>query len=97
MIQGCPNELANVVVRERIEDVLAFAAALHRTLDMQDAKLLRERRELGLARVRQLGHTALPGVEPMQQTQTSEIARRSKERRRAFERDIADFGEMGTP
>jgi hypothetical protein len=63
VIQRGPNELANMVVRERVVDVLAFAAALHDALGVQHAKLLREGRELG----GQLGDAALARVEPMQQ------------------------------
>jgi hypothetical protein len=35
MLQGCPDELAHMVIRERIEDVLAFAPALHDTLGVE--------------------------------------------------------------
>jgi hypothetical protein len=56
-----------MVVRERVVDVLAVAAALHDALCVQHAKLLGERGELGLARVGELSDAALTRVEPMQQ------------------------------
>ena len=94
MIEGGPNELAHVVVRERVVDVLAFSAALYDPLGVQHAKLLRERGELGRARVGEHGNAALAGVEPMQQAEACEIARGPKERCGALKRGVTHLRDM---
>jgi hypothetical protein len=95
VIQRGPNELANMVVRERVVDVLAFATALHDALGVQHAKLLGERGKLGLARVSELGDAALARVEPTQETKASEIACGPKERCGALERRVTHLRDMG--
>jgi hypothetical protein len=84
-----------MIVRERVVDVLAFAATLHDALGVQHAKLLRERGELRLARVGELGDAALARVEPMQESEASEIACGPKERCGALEGRVTHLGDMG--
>lgn len=95
MIQRGPNELANVVVREGVEDVFPVAAALHDALGVQDAKLLGQGRELGFARVGELGDAALAGIEAMQEPQARQVAGSAKKCRCPFEGTIADRRHMG--
>ena len=85
-----------MVVRERVVDVLAFAAALHDALGVQHAELLGERGELGLARVGELRDAALSRVEPMQESEPSEIARGPKQRCGALKRRVTHLRDMGT-
>jgi hypothetical protein len=85
-----------MVVRERVEDVLALATSLHDALGVQHPELLGERGELGLARVREFGDAALARVEPMQESEASEIAGGSKERRGALERRVTHLRHTGT-
>ena len=95
MIERGPNELANVVVGERVVDVPAFAAALHGALGVQHPKLLGKRGELGVARVGELGDAALARVEPMQESEASEVASGPKERRGALERRVTHLRDTG--
>jgi hypothetical protein len=94
VIQSGPNELANMIVRERVVDVLAFAAALHDALGVQHAKLLRKSGELGVARVGELGDAALAPVEPMQQSKARQVARGPEERCGALERGVAHLRDV---
>jgi hypothetical protein len=62
---------------------------------VQHAELLRERGELGLARVGELGDAALARIEPMQESEASEIARGPKERCGPLERRVTHLRDMG--
>jgi len=94
VVECGPHQLANVSISERVVDVLALAATLHDPLGVQEAKLLRECGELGLARCGELTDAAFPCIELMKQAKSSEVARGSKERSRAFEGRIAHLTKM---
>ena len=42
VLESCPDELADVLVRERVEDVLAVTAGLHDPLAAKQLELLGE-------------------------------------------------------
>jgi hypothetical protein len=89
MLQGSPDELAHVLVSERVVDVLALATAADDALGVEHAQLLREGRELGLARCRELADTAFSRIELMKQAKPREVAGGSKERGRSQEGSVA--------
>ena len=85
-----------MVVRERVKDVFALAPPPDETFGVQQTKLLRKRRELGVARVGELGDAALAGVEPVKKAQATRVAHRAEERRRPLERERAHLGKATT-
>jgi hypothetical protein len=90
VLQGCADEIAYMIVRERIEDVFAVSAALHDALLVEDAELLRQGGELGLAGERELRYAVLAGVELVEEPQAREVPCRAKQGRGALEGLVAD-------
>jgi hypothetical protein len=89
VLEPCAYQLADVIVGERVKDVLALSATLHDALCVEDAKLLGQSRELGLARLGQLTHAPLPPIEVVQETQPREIAGGAEQRGGPRERGFA--------
>jgi hypothetical protein len=79
VLDSRPDELADVLVRERVEDVLAVAAVLYDSLASKEAQLLRESGHLGAHRLRQLGHANLSVTEALDQAQAMLVAGGTKE------------------
>jgi len=86
------DEVAHVIVRERVVDVLAFAAPPNDVLCMEEAKLLRQCRELRVARLGELRDAALASVERVQQADSGRIPRSSEQRGRPIEGVLAHGG-----
>jgi len=94
VIERSRDERLNVIIGERVENALAFAATPHEARSVEDAQLLRYGRKTRAARGCELGDAALAALETMQEAQPREIARRTKERGGALEvllrgRDVA--------
>jgi hypothetical protein len=90
VLESGPDELADVVVRQRIEDVLAVAAVLHDPLAAKQLELLREGRELGADCLGKLRHALLSAPELLDQAQPGLVARCPKESSRSRERLVGD-------
>jgi hypothetical protein len=90
VLESGPDELADVVVRQRIEDVLAVAAMLHNPLAAKQLELLRKGRELGADCLGKLRHALLPAPELLDQAQPGLVTRCPKESSRPRERLVGD-------
>jgi len=91
VIQRGANELADMLVGERVVDVLAVSAALHDALRVQDAELLRQGGELRLAGFGELGDAPLAAIELVQEAKPRQIASGSEQRGSPFEGRVADL------
>jgi hypothetical protein len=69
VIERAPDEIRDVLIRKRVVDVLAHAAALDEVLGLEEAQLLRDGGEADLFGCRQLGHAPLAVREPIQHAQ----------------------------
>lgn len=86
MRQGIEDEVHDVLVGQRVVDVLAVAAADHDILGPQDAQSLRDRGQAFVARRRQLRHAGLPLRQNGQNPQSRRFTESSKEPGRTFKR-----------
>jgi Uma2 family endonuclease len=85
VVDGVSDQVANVVVGERVKDVFLFSSALDHALRMKDLELLRERREFGLRGLCELAHAELATIESMQEAEPGGIAGCAKQAGGALE------------
>jgi hypothetical protein len=90
VLESCRDELSDVFVRQRVEDVLAVAPVRYDSLVSKEAELLRERGYLGAHRLRQLGHANLSVTEALDQAQAMLVAGGAKKSGRPPKRLIGN-------
>lgn len=90
VIEGAANEVGDVLVRQRVEDVLAGAAAPNEVLGPQEAQLLRDGGQADTGSLGQLRDTPLAIGEAHQEPEPRFVPRGAEDGGGAIERVVRD-------
>ena len=79
VVEGVPDQIGNVPIRERVVNVVAVAPTPNQAFAPQQPQPLRNRRKLLLHRSDDLRHAKFAGLQPFQDSQARSVAHRSKQ------------------